>query len=591
MVAQSPWIGYAPDIDPTHTGPGACSAMNNLIAREGDSGLGEFLTHPPGWTEVEATVVLGDPGHIVGLGLFYRTDSSGGRGGEYDLTTMAIVAGDGTTPDSADLYRLLQAGSWDIVPRSTKDDSIGLFSVYPAEDNSYQLFDIATCSFGASPRTPVVDLGTTTATEPLFIFTNGVDPVMVYPVDTGSGTENGSYEILTSAFGTGSAAFKARSVETWGDRINFLNTTENGIEFRQRLRRTAIGNADPDTANNGTGFIDFEQFSGDGLRVESLGDLLACYFEDGMAVVRRSGNPSAPYHVQEINDERGLLSTHSLVNIGDGTHFGLFTDGWYFVNANGQFREAGMANLNGSLSAKWRRTFFRRLDLNKRSRISMQYDSVNSWIYITLPLDNASENSDVWIYDIDGDRVFPNSWAVTCFGHSNVQVSTAVTIGELDGVGDHPGPNIGDLTGSIGSFGASYGVKSVLHGTSVGEVFTHDAEISAQDGTEPSYSYQTHYATPGDPRTVNSIREVFLEHLKKAGMSNPVVKITGSPSDGGQLVTLDASAGTADDIVTIYNGMTHSSDLVSFQISGTGPIWIRRMGADMLNYRGRKIWS
>ncbi len=109
--------------------------------------------------------------------------------------------------------------------------------------------------------------------EPAWIWTNNVDPVYVFPAGTGLQT----YQDLTAQAAL--APFLARSCATFNGRIYFLNTSENAVRRRQRLRRTAVFQADPSTTLAGSGSQDLLQFRGDGLRVEPLGSVLAIYFD------------------------------------------------------------------------------------------------------------------------------------------------------------------------------------------------------------------------------------------------------------------------------------------------------------------------
>ena len=411
--ATSPWQGIAPDIDAEHIGPNSASTMKGLVPRTDISGRGEVLRTFPGFTHIDADYTdssasnparLGDHGSstedIVGLEFFPRVNAAGDTSGEFDDTTIAITAGNGTTPGSAQVWRVRPTtGLWQEIPHSGDPQTTAISGAYPDTPDGVQLCDVAVVAFDGSPRT---NLSATAEGGPLMVFTNNHDPVQVYAVDEEPGVtdsqQNGDYEDLhVAVFGD----FKARSVELWGDRLNFLNTVESGTRHRQRLRRTAIGNADPDTTNDGSGALDFLDFNGEGLRVESLGNVLACYFEDGISFVRRTGQSASPYTVQTVTTERGLLATHALCNLGAGVYFGIFTDGWFYITENGQFKEVGSVDIEGNPQNKFTDSFYTRLQMDKRARIDCRYDAVNKWVWITAPFSGADFNYETWILHSD----------------------------------------------------------------------------------------------------------------------------------------------------------------------------------------------
>jgi hypothetical protein len=562
--------------------------MSNLVPNGATGGLGEVLREPPGFDEVDAArLPLGT--HICMLGWFPRTNATGDRSGEYQPTVLALEAGDGAAPGSADLFRLRPStGQWQEIAHSGGAGSIAMEGAYPDDSAEIHLRDWAVMPAGATPRTNLTNGGGGGGiiNEPAFVWTDLHDPVMVYPVfDGGVDTEDGDYEVLTRAFGDGAVAFRARSVEAWGDRLNFLNTIENGTHYRWRLRRTGLNTADPDTAVDGSGFMDFRDFTEDGYRVEGLGNLLACYFGDGVAVVRRSGNPVAPYERQILTTKRGLLSTHSLANMGDGTHFGLFTDGWHFLNSSGQFAEAGLAEFNGVPTYKWKHTFLDRLDMDYRERIFLYYDQINRWIWMSLPLDGAANNQETWIYDPHGDRVFPAPIPLTYMTAVNEQIKTGVTIGGLPA--ESVDGTIGGLTGTIGSYGAKYGTKAIIHGTHNGLVMMHDPSLSTQinlnsrEAEQPAYLYRTVLTSVGKPRTLKTAQRLTMECINSGG-TDPTFQVfgnTGQSESGVAPIT-----GNTGDAVAAFRHFRFSSSQMGFQVSGRGPVQARSFELEAYDY-------
>ncbi len=599
---QAPWQGFVPDIDVAHLGISAARDIEGLVARGDETGLGEILGKFPGFDHVDSTYAAtssgtelgegsGNTNHITGLFFFARHTAAGAQTGEFNDMTIAVTAGTDGTAGSAKVYRTVPStGVWEEI--EVGDDtgsSVAMVGSYPGQvaASTAQL-----CSFAVFPGTALPRTGLTTmqAGEPSLIWTNNHDAVKIYAVPTGGVPE---YEDLTEAFGTGTAGFRCRSLASWGDRMNYFNTVESGTRFRQRLRRSAIGNPDPNTSNDGSGAIDFQDFQGEGLRVEPMGNALACYFEDGVSFVRRTFQSVSPYYVQNITTKRGLLSTHSLVNLGGGVHFGIFTDGWYFINENGDFKEVGLANIDGVETPKWRDTFFRRLDMDERDRIDVHYDSSEKQILITIPLDGAAENQEVWVYDIHGDRVFTRQIPVTKFGTSDLQTSSALTIGaagsatSIGGLGDL---TIGELEGTIGSWGATFGRDSMIHGTHSGLVLKHDPDlatvidVNSGSAVDETWKYTTVLTGFGSSRYMKAVREIVMEFVRVMSGSFQV-KLFGNAADRSETQTY--TVGDADGVQTLFRGFRYSNTQISMEISGTVPVNFRSFDIDIRETQSR----
>lgn len=591
IVGQAPWHGYLPDLDVAHLGANASGDVDGLIPRGDESGLGEILGKFPGYDHVDSTYAatgtgkLGDDAgtqnDITGLIFFSRVNTSGVKVGEFEDTLIAITAGD-ETAGAGQVYRIKpSSGVWDEIAEAAggAGPSAAMIGSYPGSiaGSTAQLVDFAVLPAQTALRT---GLTATDVATPTLVWTNNFDAVKMYSVRTaGAGTsEDGEYEDLTEAFGNGASSFKCRSVEAWGDRLNFLNTVESGIRHRQRLRRTAIGEPDPDSAGDGSGAIDLQDFQGEGLRVEGMGNVLACYFEDGVAFVRRTGQAVSPYSVQIVTKERGLLATHAVVDVGSGIHFGLFTDGWFFLNEGGQFQEAGMENVEGTPTHKWRNTFFNRLDDDNRDRIDMVYDASTHLVKMTLPLDGMDQNSEVWYYDIHADRVFTRPISITKFGTTNLQLSTGTTIGNLTGT-------IGELIGTIGSFSATFGLKTMVHGTADGHVVADDPNLTtivnaAGGATTESWKYTTILSGVGRSHFSKAIREIAIEGVRTTTGSF-TIKVSGNIGDRTETQTYTINSGSAGDVQTLVRGFRYSGAQMQVEIAGSVPFNIRSFTVDI----------
>ena len=309
--------------------------------------------------------------------------------------------------------------------------------------------DSCTAPFGAVARVdnetgdPGNDQQSGNIDEPCWIFTNDVDEVMVFPSSSAesiAGTH--AYEPLVDETsspdldGGDGIGFKCKSVETWNGRVYFFNTEENGTRRQTRLRRTAKFTADPMTTLVGSGFFDFREFIGEGLRIETLDEVLACYFSDGLAFMRPTGVPTSPDEPQTISLERGLMGTHAVTPLGRNVHFGVFTDGWWLIDQSGRWQELGVVNIDGKTIPKWRQTFYDDIPADQRHRVYTYYDQPNNLIYVARPTSSNPDPQEVWIYDPTSDRVFIENYPVTCFGTFTPRLQAGVTIDALVGTID-----------------------------------------------------------------------------------------------------------------------------------------------------------
>lgn len=112
IPVRPPWGGFTPDQNPYDARPADCWLVQGLIARPVPGALGgEVLTHPPGYVRVDAPRLgLGDNANstfaITGIGELARTNASGERTGEFDITPVTWTAGDGSSNGSGQMWRI-----------------------------------------------------------------------------------------------------------------------------------------------------------------------------------------------------------------------------------------------------------------------------------------------------------------------------------------------------------------------------------------------------------------------------------------------------------------------------------------------------
>jgi hypothetical protein len=524
-AVRDDWQGYVPDINPVLLGFGAAKEVNGLVSKGG------HLTQDDGFARIDsANLPLDDKvpataEPVVGLAQF--TDSSGG------LTRLSIT--------NRRVYRLA-SGSW------TPVNAAG-----PLDSSSSTAGDLVDWTF-----------------DPLnnrLVFTNDVDGVLTYS------TAGPTYATL----GVGAlSTLVAASVETFADRVLFLNTVEGGSQFPWRIRYPTVGFAGTDPfAETGSGFIDLPEMESEGLRLLLIGDVLAVYFRRGVALVRRTFLSDLPFTVEPLSTSRGLLSRHSIVNIGSGVHFGLFNDGWFFLDSTGGWTEAGIATFEDRREHKWLRTFYDSLDWNNKDRVVCGYDPFNRWVRIAFPLTGGNgEPTEIWTYDIQNDRVWKDSYPnnVNIWGEFDDEVSAATTWDGATGTWD-------EQTQTWREMAANTGQRRVVHGTANGLVFRHDPGLFEKDGSVSAFDWQSHALDLGASSAIKVGDRLWLEYTRQT--DTPVVSLSVGNQTTTQTSTITLNKGNSGTIQYDYAPFRVSGHRLDIGLAGNAPVEINSL---QLNY-------
>jgi hypothetical protein len=591
LQARGPFMGYVPDL-PTHLmNLNFAWNCNHIIARAltGAGGEGEALMVVPGWVRVDnddpaTSLPLGHSSSlrkVLLLAEFPRTSTTGGITGEHDKTLMAWTGGDGSTENTAALWRVaLTSNDWERVQHiNVGGAGVPHATALRPKGGRNNMPHSCTFAAGASARTAY----SAGIAEPAFIFTNNVDPVYVYP--SGTGVHN-RFEDLTDDANL--RPFFAKSCAVFNNRVYFLNTSEAGVRRRQRLRRTPPFTCDPKTSAVGAGPLDLRDYTGDGVRVERLGSVLAVYFTDGVAFLRATGNYTAPDAVQTVSTTRGLISTNALANIGNDTHFGIFNDGWFELDPSGRWNERGVVDVGGGVvKGKWKETFYNLLakDPTKRERLFVQYEPSADYIYISFPTDAEGENSRVWIYDRKADRVWIDDYEALCFGTYDRLVIAGMTYATS---APHTYSSIAPAT--YASLGPQYSLKALAHGNSAGWVFQHEPDSINRDNSNasgsvvPTFTYQTHYIGMETPRYLKTADRVEVEYIGfGAGGSNVTANVRRGVSDSGENGVLQMMGSPQGDIVSAKKFFRRTGQVLSLTLSGSAPIILKSYELDLFN--------
>ena len=581
-TANGPWMGYVPDLIVNGMDPSYFADCNAIFPRAVTSAgsTGEVLMLEPGWARLDtADTSVTLPGSttinhanpkVVWIGTFKSTNSI------TTYQTLAWTAGNGADENTAALWGVnVTTKAWTRILHSAAATTVR------PEGNRDAMPDVALFAAGAPTRaahTGPID-------EPVMIITNNVDPVYVFPSGSGLATFEDLVELV------GFAPFLAKSVEVFNNRVYYLNTSENSVRYPQRLRRSPPFTCDPLNTAVGSGASDLKDFAGDGLRIERLGTVLVCYFSDGVAFVRATGNYTAPDAFQTVSTSRGLISTHSLVNIGNDLHFGIFTDGWFELDPSGRFREVGLIDAgNGVISGKWKSTFYNLLTNNPdlRERLYCHYESSTDKVYISIPTDDDAENSQVWVYDRHADRVFLDTYEALCFGEVERQTRTGLTyVTVAPQTYDDISPE------TYATVEAKFGVKALVHGDSNGFIFQHDPEMITRDepadtgNTTPYAHFKTHPLSFGNSHGLVCADRVLLEYVGFAmpawGCEVSSLVLGASSSDTPQTAILNTTIGALGSVTTAYHSLRKSGPQLQFLFAGQGPMMFKSFSLDIFD--------
>lgn len=588
IQAKGPWKGWTPDIDVDLLDATAARIVTGLIAKPDPGGQGEVLTADNGYARVDgASAALSDltadwtdsntatantgANDVIQVAEFLRTTAAGASSANgYGLNQIAFIAGDGSTANSAPVFRIDDDGSWEIIESSaaaTSAEPLGNRDAIP---------DWAIMPSGAGDRsTPT---GFADIDEPCIVWCNGIDDARVFPHDTSGDPDLPDHEQLTDEAAID--PFIPRSLENFRGRMFYFNINENGTHHRQRLRWTQPFTADPSPTNAGSGVIDFREFQRDGLRIETLGDVMACYFEDGVSFVSLTGIATFPVQRSILTQKRGLLATHAVCPIDPNVHFGIFNDGWWLLDSSGRWTEVGIMDVGGTVQRKWRDTFYGRLDANNRARLFCYYDDQRGLVYIVTPVEDVASPTEVWIWDPRTDRVWLDDYPVDpmCFGSYTINIQTAITWAAAAGTWASPGANV---SGTWAEAGSRFGFRGLVHGNGSGRVMRHDGNIFTKDGMATTYGYETVLGPLGVPRKLKTTERVTLEAINKA-TPNPTVTVFGDSTTGSQSGSANLNRRSQGDIEvdSVWSRLT--SEQIGIRIGGTHPLMLRSFEADLL---------
>jgi hypothetical protein len=319
--------------------------------------------------------------------------------------------------------------------------------------------------------------------------------------------------------------FMATSVESFDGRMHFLATDEfdgaSQIPYPQRHRWSAVGTAYPNEAILGSGYLDLAEFQTRGLRIESLGNKLALYFEDGVAFQVPTKFYADAYRPQIVSRSRGLMGTHALCAISPERHFGIFDDGWWFLDASGRWSEAGRLVLEETKGkshelTKWKHSFYDDLDYSNKHRIVCTYDQFRKLVRIAYTSNSSDENTNILNYHWPTDTCWRDEYAR--WGQYDRQTRVGETWG-IGGANDISATiTWGEMTGTWADYAPQFIDEVVVHGDANGLVFERDPDLTTYDGALPLHTYQSHQQSRNDnPLLSQTFHRFGVEYINLGG--------------------------------------------------------------------------
>lgn len=542
---EPPFGGYTPDLPPALcTWGDAQRSLNGLVNTRGT------LASPPGYLRFGAsTLPLGDatpPAASVDVqpvvALFLQRDIAALP---VQLRRYAVTA-------NSTLGRLYEfAGSvWTDIPYTGAGAGL-------------------TGGAGAAAPKILVDVAFYPLDNKLYL-TNLLDPVYKY-APGGANYTDFSPAVLNP--------FKAKSVTSAFQRVLFLNTNEGGSTFTNRLRYTTTGAA-PSLSGTGAGFIDLDEVSGEGVAVRKIGNRAVAYFRHGTVFFRDTGSLTpSPIARDYVTRERGLLGTFAVCEVSRGTHFGIFDDGWFFVNEDGLMTEAGLFYVGDREFPKWRDTFYKRLNYIEAGRIQTAYNPRRHQIEILWPSSGQSDLNEYWIYDIGTDTVWPCS---SSFAAAMPNVLSFLAIGNQTETWNSIGTTWETETRLWDELADLEGASVIAVGTRNGLVLGQDTSVYAVDGVIPFYEFLSARSDASLPSIVKHFNRLDLHYEIRVGMNAPNISAIFDTDAGvgeapGQVVvSLPQLSGTLGSRIVQYATSNITGHTLSWGISGQAPVMIHK---------------
>lgn len=523
-----PWGGYCPDLAPS------TATWQDFEVAQGVVPAPGLLGPPTGWSRLDSdSLPLTASAPVVGLPLVF------------DVTTAPVTLRRYAVTAHATTGRLFELGA------NWTEITYGGATAGFTGDTS-----------GAGVAQTLCDFAHYQLADRL-VLTNGFD--VAYQHQPGAATYTDFSPAVLNPF-------KARSVASAFERVFFLNTSEAGTAFPNRLRGTTRS-ATPSLSGTGAVLITFDEANSEGVAVRRLGDYLAVYFRRGVALCRETGNLTIPVEREYISRERGLLSTFGVCELGTGVHFCIMTDGWFLLNDSGQFQEVGLRQEGGASYPKWRTTFYRELNTNRVERVNCAFDRRHRQIWIGWPDASSDHPNRLWVYDLETDSVWPQDEIFTTVPNlfsPGLTVSDSVTYSSITTTYETETRVYADLE-------QVQGADTLIAGGRTGLVFQQDPRIFTVDGERPTYQLRTHRSVLGAAGTVKCLERLDVAYQQQS--DNPAVSVAFHNERASVSATISTIADAPGALATDFVNMKSTGSVQAVELSGSHPFAPSEMSA------------
>jgi len=597
-VVTAPWLGWVPDLPPHLVGWRGCYAGRGLMPYAYPE-RGLVLRDDDGYERVDEDRQVGGTSALPNWDaraitmIHQYTDGTSPP----DVHRVVIVAGDEAGED-CHMFQVDGTGLWTEIDPDPWIVALGPPDAIPEADRDC-LWDAAVFPFGCPNRTDEAG-NPASITEPVLVMAGAdehgpVHPVLITPNDV----DDTEYDELQPD-GTGPTPapdFMATSCESFDGRMHFLATSEGGNSYPQRHRWTAVGNAFPqDTGANfiGSGYLDLAEFSRRGLRIESLGNKLVLYFEDGVVFQVPTGLYTDAYHPQVVSRTRSLIGTHALCAISPTLQFGIFDDGWYFLDSSGRWSEAGTLVLEETKGksyelTKWKETFYDLLNQDLKHRTVCEYDTYRKTVRIAFPSTTTSgDNTSILNYHWPTDTCWQDAYTggVSMWGHFDQQVEAGTAWGTPVPVGMGPTLTWANVTGTWADYAPRYIDEVIIHGSAAGLVFNRNPGLDTYDNIPISCAYLSHtQSRTSDPAKGQTFHRLGLEYVNVGGPSVQLTAVTDGTFPGGvQVQNVNANEGRMGSLQTAYGHFRLHGSHHAVWLFVNAPVAIRSFTPELLIY-------
>jgi hypothetical protein len=470
------------------------------------------------------------------------------------------------------------------------DDDTDLIAI-PSGDRE-ALWDFAVCPFGCPTSRTGKAGGADPALieEPCLVMAcadeNGpVGPVLVTPNDVSEAL----YDALQPDAAKTPAAFGATSVESFEGRMHYFGTSESATAYPQRHRWSAVGTAEPDQTIIGSGYLDVVEFQDRALQIKTIGNKLALYFGDGVAFELPTGLYTDAYRPQVVSRSRALLGTHALCAISPHQHFGIFNDGWWFLDSSGRWSEVGTLTKEESRGkahrlSKWKEWFYSDLNMDKKHRIVVKYDRFRDLVRIAYTPQGAdNDNVRVLNYHIPTDSCWPDRYRtpVTVWGTFDQQVEDGMTWDDYTALGTTWNDILAEST-SWDDVLPSYIDDQIVHGDTGGLIFIKNNKISTQDGVPATWYYRSHEQSRSENPLQHQVFRRFGIEYMSLGVDSCNVLISSGEFVNFQSQAIDMNEGLYGSVNNSYAHFQLGGNAHQFYLSGTAPVAIRSLAPELV---------